>query len=139
MRRFAALMVLWSSMAQAETPRGTYTLDRGGAKPATNAEGAPHPSCGGQKLYGGQATFVVEYRDRDKIRVNGREWRFRTVAGDPASSDAYVIILDPESKEQIWIWFRSDGTTATGYLSFATRREGKLCVDAWELRGKYER
>ena len=141
MRCVAALvlLLLGSASAFAEQPHGTYTLDRGGYKPATNAEGAPHPSCGGQKLYGGQATFIVEYGGENRIVVNGREWRFRVHAGEAGRPDAYDVILDPDNKEPIWIWFRTDGTTATGYLSIAARRDGKLCVDAWELRGKYTR
>src|SRR6185503_9929213 len=137
LRRAVALVLLWSASAFAEQPHGTYTLDRGGWKPATNADGVPHPSCGGQKVYGGQATFVIDYGAT--ILVNGRAWRFHTYAGEPTRPDAHVIISDPESKQRIWIWFRAEGDAATGYLSVIDKRDGKLCVDAWELRGKYTR
>ena len=138
MSRLVVLVLFWSASALADPPPGTYTLDRGGYKPATNAEGAPHPSCGGTKLYGGLATFVVDYHDKNQIRVNGRPWRFQTFAGEPSAPDAHVVISDPQSKQQVWIWFRAEGEAATGYLSFAERRNGKLCVDAWEMRGKFE-
>src|SRR5262245_19808340 len=137
MRGAAAAVLLWSTAAHADQPRGTYTLDRGGWKSGTNADGVPYPSCGGTKLYNGLATFVIEYGDT--IRVNGREWRLHTHAGLPGSPDAHDIIRDPAGTEQIWIWFRTDGSNATGYLSLIVRRDGKLCVDAWELRGKFTR
>jgi hypothetical protein len=134
------LMVLISGLALAEQPRGTYTLDRGGWVETTSADGTPHPSCGGQKPYGGQATFIVEYGD--KILVNGREWRFHTHTGDPGTKprpDATAVIVDPDSSDKIWIWFRTDDGAATGFLSASDRRDGKLCVDAWELRGYYRK
>jgi hypothetical protein len=140
MRGVAVLVLLWSTSALAEQPRGKYTLDRGPASYMTDAGGQPIPSCGGEKIFGGEATFVVEYSD--KIIVNGRVWRFWAYAAAPgkkAAPDAMVIIADPGSKDTITIWFKADAGTASGILNVQGTRGGKRCVDAWILQGKFVR
>jgi len=139
MRVAGVLVLLWSASAQAEQPHGKYTLDRGAATPLNDQHGQPWPSCGGEKLFGGQATFVVEYGTT--IRVNGREWRFYSYSVEPGKkprADAHVIIVDPQSKDRIAIWFRTDSGAASGILHVEGTRNGKTCIDAWILQGKFE-
>jgi len=140
MRFLAAFALLWPSIALAEQPRGTYTLDRDSLTHMTDAGGKDYPSCGGEKLFGGQATFVIEYGER--ILVNRREWRFKGHTIDPSTmtprSDSLVIIDDPESKDRITIWFGIDKDgDGGGVLQVRGSRNGKVCFDAWWLRGKY--
>jgi hypothetical protein len=140
-RVVAALMLLWSGTALAEQPRGTYTLDRNSLTYMVDGEGQPYPSCGGEKVFGGQSTFVVEYADT--ILVNQREWRFNGYTHEPGQKkprpDALVVVVDPQSKDRIAIWFGTDKNngSASGMLHVSGSRRGKICVDAWSLNGKY--
>jgi hypothetical protein len=139
--RSAAILfvLLASSAAHAEQPRGTYILDRGAATAPTDGTGRQHPSCGGEKVFGGQATFVIEYGG-DRIWVNEREWEFAghtfTRGWAPAEKQ-FVVITDPKSKNRIRLWFGKAGVAAAGALHATGERDGKFCVDGWELKGKY--
>ena len=143
MRGVVALLLLWSGPALAEQPRGTYTLDRGEWTEATDGEGNRIPSCGGEKIFGGQATFVVDYDE--KIVINGREWRFKGYTILPRETkprpDALVVAMDPESNDSIEIWFgmnRNNGR-AGGLVHVRGVRGKKRCADAWHLIGKHTR
>ena len=145
MRLPAAIAILWSASELAEQPHGTYTLDRSSLTHTTDGTGRRHPSCGGEKLFDGQATFVVEYEATDQIFVNRREWRFVGYAVDrdkrKPRADAPVIIRDPESRDTIHLWFgvRNQSGAAAGLLHVVGTRDGKACVDAWRLLGNFKR
>jgi hypothetical protein len=135
-----ALLVSSSTVARAEQPKGTYTLDRSAAIVLNDASGKPYPSCGGAKLYGGAATFVVDYLD--KITVNGREWRFASYGLRPGEQnprpDAPVYVGDPKAEQRISIVFLTNGNGATGGLQVTGKVDGHPCADAWTLAGSFK-
>lgn len=140
MRLAAALLLVVSHTANAEQPDGTYTLDRGAMHAMTDAKGRPLPSCGGEKVFGGHATFIVDYGLN--VTVNGRAWRFEghTVrSGEKRPRhDALVIVADPDGAKRISLWFGRTGRGAAhGSLVVRGRRDGSDCADAWDLGGSY--
>jgi len=142
-RLVALWLLLSTTTALAEQPHGKYTLDRGELIRLTDEKGRPHPSCGGDKVCRGLATFVVTYMDT--ITVNERRWRFdgHTVLGGTTVSppDAFVIARDPDSEFTIALVFGMDpkSSAATGWLQVTGSKNGKHCSDGWTLRGRYAR
>lgn len=86
MKKLAIGVLLWSAVAAAEQPRGTYKFDRMELTFMTDDKGHRHPSCGGETVFGGLATFIVEYGGKDKILVNGHEWKFDSYTRVPGES-----------------------------------------------------
>jgi hypothetical protein len=139
-----ALVLLGSQAALAEQPAGTYTLDRGPPTIVYNGVGGPaYPRCGGRSPFRRRMTFVVEYTGRaGMIMVNGRWWRFDgyTLHGTAKTPtpDAEVTGIDPQSNDRIGIWFGTGGKGgAHGLVYVRGKRDGKVCVDAWLLTGRF--
>jgi hypothetical protein len=134
------VVVLASGVALAEQPRGTYTLDRDKWVAGTyGPAGPPIPSCGPRKLFGGQATFVIEFSDH--VFVNKQQWRIdgHTRPSSNGKVEPLVVIGDPDTDSRVQIWFGvHESGAAVGILKRTGMRDGVRCGDAWQLRGTFK-
>jgi hypothetical protein len=126
--------VLWSGVADADTPRGTYRL-KAGARTETYSIRGALPSCGkdAEAFVTNVNRLEIDYGS--VVKVNGGTW---VVVEESVKG---VVIADRDSMKPlvVSIVFKRSGKKASGVLSVLGGEIGAepSCGDSVTLDGRY--
>ena len=125
--------VVWSGVADADTPRGTYRLNAGARTETYSIRGAL-PSCGkdAEAFVTNVGRLEIDYGS--VVKVNGGTW---VVVEESVKG---VVITDRDSMKPlvVSIVFKRSGKKASGVLSVLGGEIGEpSCGNSVKLDGRY--